>query len=86
MNAGKDGLHSENTDDTSKGFIYIANGTFDITCDFDGIDASGTVTVKNGSVNITSGGVSENAEKKSEEFFPGGRNQQNQSLRQLPNS
>ena len=82
LNAGKDGLHSENTDDTSKGFIYIANGTFDITCDCDGIDASGTVTVKNGSVNITSGGGSENAEKKSEEFFPGGRNQQNQSAEQ----
>lgn len=82
LNAGKDGLHSENADDTSKGFIYIANGTFDITCDCDGIDASGTVTVKNGSVNITSGGGSENAEKKSEEFFPGGRNQQNQSAEQ----
>ena len=82
LNAGKDGLHSENTDDTSKGFIYIANGTFDITCDCDGIDASGTVTVKNGSVNITSGGGSENAEKKNEEFFPGGRNQQNQSAEQ----
>lgn len=82
LNAGKDGLHSENADDTSKGFIHIANGTFDITCDCDGIDASGTVTVKNGSVNITSGGGSENAEKKSEEFFPGGRNQQNQSAEQ----
>lgn len=82
LNAGKDGLHSENTDDTSKGFIYIANGTFDITCDCDGIDASGTVTVKNGNINITSGGGSENAEKKSEEFFPGGRNQQNQSTEQ----
>lgn len=82
LNAGKDGLHSENTDDTSKGFIYIANGTFDITCDCDGIDASGTVTVKNGNINITSGGGSENAEKKSEEFFPGGRNQQNQSAEQ----
>ena len=82
LNAGKDGLHSENTDDTSKGFIYIANGTFDITCDCDGIDASDTVTVKNGNINITSGGGSENAEKKSEEFFPGGRNQQNQSAEQ----
>lgn len=40
------------------------------------------MTVKNGSVNITSGGGSENAEKKSEEFFPGGRNQQNQSAEQ----
>lgn len=82
LNAGKDGLHSENADDTSKGFIYIANGTFDITCDCDGIDASGTVTVKNGNINITSGGGSENAEKKSEEFFLGGRNQQNQSAEQ----
>lgn len=82
LNAGKDGLHSENTDDTSKGFIYIANGTFDITCDCDGIDASGAVTVKNGNINITSGGGNENAEKKSEEFFPGGRNQQNQSVEQ----
>lgn len=82
LTAGKDGLHSENTDDSSKGFIYISNGTFSVTSDGDGMDASGTVTIKNGKINITSGGGSENAEKKSEEFFPGGRDEQSQSTQQ----
>lgn len=78
----------------SKDDLVLTGGEYSITSEkqalsgkdsirvADGIDASGTVTVKNGNINITSGGGSENAEKKSEEFFPGGRNQQNQSAEQ----
>ena len=28
LKAGKDGIHSENSEDTTKGFVYIENGTF----------------------------------------------------------
>ena len=31
--SGKDGIHAENADDTSLGFVYLADGTFDITSD-----------------------------------------------------
>lgn len=64
----KDGIHSENSEDTSLGFIYIAGGTFKITCDGDGMDASGYLTIKDGSVSVKSGGGADNAEKKHEEF------------------
>ena len=30
ITSGKDGIHAENTDDSSKGFVYLAGGTFDI--------------------------------------------------------
>lgn len=39
IDAGKDGIHSENTDDASLGFIYISNGTLNIEAEGDGIAA-----------------------------------------------
>lgn len=69
LEAGKDGLHADNTEDTTKGIVYIESGSLEITSDGDGIDASATVDVVNGTIDITSGGGSENAEKKQEEMF-----------------
>lgn len=69
LKSGKDGLHAENTEDVENGIVYIESGSMDITSDGDGIDASATVDVVNGTINITSGGGSENAEKKKEEMF-----------------
>lgn len=54
----KDGLHAENTDDTSKGFVYIADGNFTVNCKGDGIDAGTTAQIENGTFNITSSGGS----------------------------
>ena len=31
ITSGKDGIHSDNSDDTSLGFVYVENGTFNIT-------------------------------------------------------
>lgn len=70
LTGGKDGLHAENTDDTSLGFIYIKSGTFTITADGDGLDASSYMSIDGGTFKITSGGGSENAEVKQEEFSP----------------
>lgn len=55
LNAVKDALHSENTDDTSKGFIYVAGGTFDITAESDGLDSSSTIQLEGGTFNIAAG-------------------------------
>lgn len=68
LNSDKDGIHSENVDDTSLGFIYIAGGTFRITSDGDGMDASAYMTILNCNATIKSGGGASNAEKKQEEF------------------
>ena len=68
LNSDKDGIHSENVDDTSLGFIYIAGGTFRIASDGDGMDASAYLTILDCNATIKSGGGASNAEKKQEEF------------------
>lgn len=55
LTAGKDGIHSENTDNTEKGFIYILGGTINITAGSDGMDASQNVTIKGGTFTLTVG-------------------------------
>lgn len=64
-NAGKDGIHSENNDDASLGFIYISDGTLDISSEGDGISAASYMQIKGGTFNILAGGGSENGLKKS---------------------
>ena len=56
--SGKDGIHSENSDETEtsdtseKGFIYIEEGTFNITSTSDGMDASSTLQIDGGTYAI----------------------------------
>lgn len=73
--SGMDGMHCENTEDSTKGFIYIENGSFDITSEGDGISAGSTLEILDGTFNITAGGGSKNAVQKTSEdwgSFPGG--------------
>ncbi len=60
IDAGKDGIHCENTDDVSLGFIYISNGTMDIEAEGDGIAAGAYVQIENGTFDLLIGGGSEN--------------------------
>lgn len=53
--SGKDGIHSENTDDTALGFIYIQSGTFDISAE------GGTSSSSNGKITISGGAISATA-------------------------
>ena len=50
--AGTDGLHAENGDDTSLGYIYIGGGTFDIRAGDDGVHAVSALQIDGGSLNI----------------------------------
>ena len=52
FNAGEDGVHSENDEDTSLGFVYIAGGQFKIDCKDDGIHAGTNVIVCDGKILI----------------------------------
>lgn len=54
INTEKDGLHSENEDDNSKGYIYIAGGTFSITSGSDGIQATTVLQIDGGNIDISS--------------------------------
>ena len=50
----KDGLHAENDDDNSKGYIYICGGTIDITASADGIQGTTVVQIDDGNITIDS--------------------------------
>jgi hypothetical protein len=71
--SGKDGIHAENADDTSLGFVYLADGTFDITSDGDGISAGNWLQADGGVYTVKAGGGSENVQKSDGEwqFGPG---------------
>ena len=70
--SGKDGIHSENADDSSKGYVYIAGGEFTIDSTGDGIDASNIVQIDDGTFDITAGGGAENSTKTYEDNMMGG--------------
>ena len=53
INSGKDGLHSENDEDNTVGWIYIGGGSFTITAKSDGIQAATLAQFDGGTVKIT---------------------------------
>lgn len=76
LDTGKDGIHAENNDDTSLGFVYISNGTFDVEAEGDGISAGAYLQIADGSFRILAGGGSENGSSESSDSwgdFRGGR-------------
>ncbi len=71
IDAGKDGIHCENTDDASLGFIYISDGTMNIEAEGDGIAAGAYVHIENGTFDLLIGGGSENGSKEHSDNFGG---------------
>ncbi len=61
ISADNDGIHAENKDDASKGYVYISNGSFAITSTGDGISAQTVLLIEGGEFSIISGGGSTNA-------------------------
>jgi len=53
--SGKDGIHGENTEDSSLGFVYLAGGTFDITSQQDGVSAGAWLQAEEGTYTIVAG-------------------------------
>lgn len=72
IHSGKDGIHTENADDTSKGFFYMANGSVIMETEGDGISAGAYAAICDGALYIVSGGGSENGTKSSGSGFGGG--------------
>ena len=71
IDAGKDVIHCENTDDTSKGFIYITSGTVNGEAEGDGIAASAYLKIEDGSFDLLVGGGAENGSKASSGNYGG---------------
>ncbi len=63
--AGKDGIHCENNDDNSRGFVYVSGGSMDIEAQGDGISAGCYVHITDGTFQILAGGGYENGTKES---------------------
>jgi len=75
LDAGKDGIHSENNDDSSLGFVFISGGDFNIESEGDGISASSDLQIISGNFDILTGGGRINASRPSSDGWgePGGR-------------
>lgn len=71
IDAGKDGVHCENSDDASLGFIYISDGQMQIEAEGDGIAAGNYVQIEKGSFDLLIGGGSVNGSKASSDNFGG---------------
>ena len=67
--AGKDGIHAENSDDSEKGFVYIASGSLQIESEGDGISAGAYLYAADGTVEILAGGGYENGTKQASEAW-----------------
>ena len=53
LTAGTDGLHAENEDDDSLGYIYICGGSLAIQAGDDGIHATSVIQIDDGSIDIS---------------------------------
>ncbi len=73
VDAGKDGIHAENNEDASLGFVYISDGTVHIESEGDGISAGSYMQIENGTFQILAGGGSENGTKESSDSWGGFR-------------
>ena len=71
IDAGKDGIHSENADDANLGFVYISNGTMNIEAEGDGIAAGAYVQIEGGTFDLLVGGGSANGTKASSGNYGG---------------
>ncbi len=71
LQAGSDGIRSDNTEDTAKGYVYLNGGTVQITAGNDGIQAETVVKVENVELAITAGGGSAGSLTSSDESYKG---------------
>ena len=71
IDAGKDGIHADNSDDTSLGFVYIGNGNLKIEAEGDGVSAGAYMQIEGGTVDILAGGGSVNATKEASDSWGG---------------
>lgn len=69
IDSGKDGIHAENSDDTSLGFVYISGGTIGIDAEGDGISSGAYMQIAGGTLDIVSGGGSANASKQTSDSW-----------------
>ena len=71
IDAGKDAIHCENTEDAEKGFIYISSGSMKAEAEGDGIAASAYLQIEGGTFDLLIGGGSKSGTKASSGNYGG---------------
>ena len=71
IDAGKDAIHCENSEDPEKGFVYLFSGTITAEAEGDGISAGAYIEMEDGTVHLLTGGGSENGTKAHSDSFGG---------------
>lgn len=71
LNAGSDGIRSDNEEDASLGYIYLSGGKISIVCGNDGVQAKTALKIDNVNLAITAGGGSSGSLTSSTESFKG---------------
>lgn len=88
IDAGKDAVHVENSDDAALGFLYMASGNVIAEAEGDGFDAGSYIQIEGGKIDFLTGGGHENGEKEHSDNFgafmgggkPGGMRPQNMAF------
>ena len=71
ITAGSDAVRSDNTEDPSRGYVYIESGRLDLTAGNDGIQAETVVKIGEAEISVVSGGGSSGSLSQSDESFKG---------------
>lgn len=58
VDAGSNGLRSDNAEDENRGYIYLQDSTLNITAENDGVQAETVLYIENCTMNVTTGGGS----------------------------
>jgi len=69
VNAGNDGIKSNNDEDTALGYVCIEGGTIKVTAGEDGIQGENQVVITNGMIDLITGGGSANGVQQISEPF-----------------
>lgn len=71
INAGSDGIRSDNGEDANRGYVYIQKGTLNVTAGNDGIQAETVLKIDTADMTVTAGGGSKQSLGSSSESFKG---------------
>ncbi len=71
VDAGSDGIRSDNTEDSTRGYVSLSGGTINITAGSDGIQAETVINVENTDLTVNAGGGSGETLTSSTESYKG---------------
>lgn len=71
IESGSDGIRSDNTEDNTRGYVYIKDGALNISSEYDGVQAETIVKLENTDLTVKAGEGSSSSLGSSEESYKG---------------